>query len=54
MTENKTKNIYILRHVSGAGSSTLAKTLESSFAEMSCIIVCADDFMVDENDNYDN
>jgi hypothetical protein len=39
--------ILILRHVSGAGSSTLAQSLASTCQD--AIICCADDYMMENN-----
>ena len=46
--ENKT--LYILRSVSGAGKTTLAKTLEASLPD--AIAIAADDYHYDKEGNY--
>lgn len=50
------KSIYIIRHVSGAGSSTLANQLSLLALhnpKLKVEICCADDFMVDDDGKYD-
>jgi len=50
------KSIYIIRHVSGAGSSTLANQLAIlalGNPKLSATICCADDFMVNDKGEYD-
>jgi len=44
------KTLYILRSVSGAGKTTLAKELEDTLED--CISVAADDFHYDEEGRY--
>jgi len=44
------KTLYILRSVSGAGKTTLARTLEESLFD--CVAIAADDYHYDEDGNY--
>lgn len=44
------KTLYILRSVSGAGKTTLARTLESCLHD--CISTAADDYHYDNEGNY--